>query len=1613
MAKLAFTAAGLGVGTAMGNPLAGLEIGSLMGSWVESNIVKPTDKKSPGPRLEFVDIQTAAYGRVIPKLFGTYKMAGNIIWCSPIYTGQYSQGHSDFVNRDYVTFAVAFCVGPVGSIRRIWFNDRLVVDQGDDQMLGNTCWTVENMVNNDAVFSAYVPHHGEEDQQPDEIIKSFEDGTQYYMNLIDHIAPRLRPVPAYRGLCYCVFHRVAPELWGGDLPVVTAEISAKGSSTETVDFEPIDILRDTVDEVLAGEGYKGGSAAVSCPNITDGDTGTSDIAIGEELYSVQHRANPWWWHIHQHMFNALTPPGFWDDRGDGDYSISAIGASVLMTMTKLYSDPPYQARETWSVEVTGGISSDLRSCSVNVPQPGALPYLYPGTQPDGTVNRPEPDPLMQDGNVDQPLCWDQRNDGVETTIGHGENHLKILLMNYLPCPPESIVPYVATWMLGSRWDTWGAVVRCNSQHGASYGYTFDQKPVSLVFVALAAHEATDTLPALKLPSAWSLEAKVAGVWSKIRLGDVWDADAQEWKKVYAEGTLNPDLSTAMIAVDLADNPLSFCEGVRICSGPNQDIGVQAIYLYYEPGLFSPDKSLTTCYFGVDLGVAKKWNKVRFFCPELGGYGERRIFRRLDVQSQVGDVNKPEEASLVTERAIMLPHAGGYGPPEVPTGWCEYRLTMHQGVTSRFAQVRLRQEHWLNGLECGVSDQSGHYMTCSEMEIVLSTPNSPGDNLVLTAAEDAVIIEDGGVWDRYDLPGKRVSSRASHGEIPCSDCDFDVDEAGNVYTSEDIGGGEGRIVRLDGVAFQKYLEPPSHSVGTPWRVRVFRNEGVPYVAVIGNDRHGLFVFHRVTMEWGPFDYMGVPAPSGFEFAAMDLEVGSSSVWGRGANVWAVLNSTTQRVIFRIMPMYGMFAPVEFAEFDVSDHVAHADVILFDPDTRTLWVGDHAAGKISFFSVSTDGNTVTHLDDLTGDVVPTCSKSAWRRGLKDGRLYYAFDESGVNKVRAISGATRSIVETWDCTDDDRSDFVGGSVYDGRWKSVVSGCKSLTNSYCRVYWSKSSVVDNWTSLADVVKGICSDVGLQGSDVDASSLEDTKVWGYLLNARSRARDNLDPVLAAYFVDAVETDGVLVFRDRASSSDPVAAIDEMWLASHPYGDDRPQELVTVRQQEVELPRTVEVCYPDFTKNYETVVARAGRQNVGALEPLAINVPVAMGPMDARILGSMHLLYVWMQRNRHKCAVPRAFSWLDPSDVFSVVEGGITHTVRLDNLVNRSGVIDLELVDEDVACYSPDVHGSSDEPSPVPTPIPVSSETTLAIVDCPNINQTVDAPGLHVAACGASKSWPGCSVEISRDGGASWQAWGDIPGFGRRGSIGLARTALADTSDPWVVNPSASVLVQLANADGVLAGATDEQLLSGANLAALGDEVFQFGTASALGKGLYSLSRLVRGRSGTEWATSGHSPGDRFVLLDAASVLFHRMELSDLGVPLRFRAVTRGAQAPSSDQSVTPAFVCMKPFAPCGLTGSRDGSNNLTVSWVRRTRFNGDWQDLVDVPMNEAVESYTVRVLGASGEVIRETTASSTSWTYTAANQASDGFTPGDPVEVEVVQISSSCVPGQPARAVV
>jgi hypothetical protein len=540
----------------------------------------------------------------------------------------------------------------------------------------------------------------------------------------------------------------------------------------------------------------------------------------------------------------------------------------------------------------------------------------------------------------------------------------------------------------------------------------------------------------------------------------------------------------------------------------------------------------------------------------------------------------------------------------------------------------------------------------------------------------------------------------------------------------------------------------------------------------------------------------------------------------------------------------------------------------------------------------------------------------------------------------------------------------------------------------------------LSNVVSGICDMVDLGAADIDVSALTDT-VRGYVLARPMPARNAIQPLAAAFQFDVSEVDYKLVFVKRGGGS--VATITENDLAAHEFGGEKPDKMPASRVSELELPYEVTVTYLDRSRSYQPNVQPSRRLITGGKGRQNINVPLVLSANKARRTAEIIQHAVWTERTGYRFSTTMEYLKLAPADV-ATVDG---HLVRITRVgLAAPGLLTFDAQAEEVSNYTNVATGADPdyEEDLVTDPGP----THVVFLDVPILRDADNNAGFYVAACGYRSTWPGCVIYQSRDGGASWTAVASIV---NPSMIGNCTSALAN--GPITVWDDANTLnVLLVTGGGSLENKTELQVLNGSNAAAVGNqtdgwEIMQFTDADLVSSdGSYDLGgRMLRGRRGTDWMTGSHDADDQFVLLESGRLVRVNMDANDIGTEFLYKAVTLGKLLDTAGVvAFTNNAVGLECYSGVHVEGSRDGSNNLTVTWVPRTRIAGEWRDRVGIPVGEPDEEYEADIM--DGETVKHTFGDSVpltspTFTYTAAQQTADGFTPGDPITVRIYQMSA------------
>ena len=201
MATIVLQTAGAAIGGALGGPIGaaiGQAAGAIAGSYVDQQLFGPGDQSTFGPRLDNVQLLSSRSGAPVPRLYGSHRISGEIIWAtryeevanasSRSQGGKGGGAKTTATTYSYLAnFAIGLCEGEIGGIGRMWV---------DGHVLDRTKIT-------------HRIYKGSEDQLPDSLIEAKQGNGN---------------APAYRGLAYVVFENLPLEQYGNRIPQIAVEV---------------------------------------------------------------------------------------------------------------------------------------------------------------------------------------------------------------------------------------------------------------------------------------------------------------------------------------------------------------------------------------------------------------------------------------------------------------------------------------------------------------------------------------------------------------------------------------------------------------------------------------------------------------------------------------------------------------------------------------------------------------------------------------------------------------------------------------------------------------------------------------------------------------------------------------------------------------------------------------------------------------------------------------------------------------------------------------------------------------------------------------------------------------------------------------------------------------------------------------------------------------------------------------------------------------------------------------------------------------------------------------------------------------------------------------------
>ncbi len=617
-----------------------------------------------------------------------------------------------------------------------------------------------------------------------------------------------------------------------------------------------------------------------------------------------------------------------------------------------------------------------------------------------------------------------------------------------------------------------------------------------------------------------------------------------------------------------------------------------------------------------------------------------------------------------------------------------------------------------------------------------------------------------------------------------------------------------------------------------------------------------------------------------------------------------------------------------------------------------------------------------------------------------LIYTFDEINANwGIYEVSTGTANLILNCGATLKIGSN---GQMYtDGQSFYIYnysSGIGAFNNNLS-FYLFYETISNNPPLLSKVLTNLCTLVNLPQINLDFTHFNDQTLpsgGGYFLSKVDTIRNAIQVLCDSFQFDVVESDGVLKFVSRGSSNYTTIPIND--LAAHTYGQKVPDNVSVTRKQELDLFKQINITFLDPSGNYQANTVYSLRETTSSLNINNLEIPLAVDSNTARKIADIMLYENWNNRNLIKINLSYKYLYLEPTDLILIQKDQNYFLARITDITYQNGILEVSCLSENIKIYqqstvAPQILG-------VPLTVQAQTPTDLQLLDIPLLRDQDDGVGFYVAAGGYLPGWQGCVIYKSNDSGLTYSQLTNA--ITNESIIGYTQNALGNFLSGNIFDETNVLTVFINNSSLSLSSQTEINVLNGANVALVGNELIQFKNAVQIQSNIWKLSGLIRGKQGTDWAMSSHTINERFILLNTSSINILQSPSSEYDLLRYYKAPSKNESLTDAEAiSFTNTDIAQECLSPVQIGGGRDSSGNITINWIRRGRINNSWQNYIDIPLGETSENYQIDILNSTNQVLRTISTTTNTASYTASQQTTDFGSVQSSVKINIYQISS------------
>lgn len=546
---------------------------------------------------------------------------------------------------------------------------------------------------------------------------------------------------------------------------------------------------------------------------------------------------------------------------------------------------------------------------------------------------------------------------------------------------------------------------------------------------------------------------------------------------------------------------------------------------------------------------------------------------------------------------------------------------------------------------------------------------------------------------------------------------------------------------------------------------------------------------------------------------------------------------------------------------------------------------------------------------------------------------------------------------------------------------------------------------TLQTVVASIMEYAGYEASQYDVTLLP-TKEVHFTISSTMALRDVLANLATVYQFDIVPSGDKVKFIPKTLSV--VRVFTDADLGHTSSSDLSGSAPYTAKRiQGIDLPRSVTLNYYSEALDHNIFTQVSTLETYTSGQDVKLEVPFTLTDDEAKRITETALVNAHIEQQEYTFVTDYHNIDLEPGDIITIpLDSGGTTNVRITRIrESDDGLLEFTVVRADYASSS---YNGSGAVSPSPAPQQTVAEpigfSQALFLEVPALSDSDTSPRLLVAVHGfGAAGWPGAALYRSVDGGSTYSM---VTSAKSTPTIGMVSSAMAAPALYQVWDNTTTITVTLKQ--GTLTNSSDIAVQNGTNWCMIGEEVIGFVNATLTGPNTYQLSRLLRGRAGTEVKCGSHVPNELFVLLDDALTVIN-LDQSDVGKTVKYKAVTFGSDLSITDSvDVQPFGLNMRPWRVAQPKLKKETNGDWTISWIERPRYNNGMRDYTEISHDPDWGGYAVAILDNTDAVKRTATTVGTTFTYTVAMQQADFGSAQITLKASIVQMTQSAGGGYP-----